>query len=300
VLRPARCNVHFSAPFSSAPRPARCNFHWVLLHRDAPFRPVPRLAPWNVHRGAPFSSVPPSAACPGQLPSFPTTTAGHLAATCNNVNPVVTYSARNVFISFVILSEQIVIIFLHSIKSLAFVTTQWDFCEVGNKRWSIRLVRPRGKPANEGSEMLIKAVWEMYKVNCGSSSEKSGSHSGTIEDLRPLCRWVTGYRSFENRTLVRRNHRSDAAPHPGRTKPSVCAVKFLARNLYVYIYILVCTFIPWYSYCLTQRRWRSSRLYVPLHFFAFPSYIIHSNPPFRFDTNLRTWITARKCKKKLI
>jgi hypothetical protein len=251
VLRPARCNVHFSALFSSAPRPARCNFHWVLLHPDAPFRSVPRLAPCNLHPGAPFSSVPPSAVCSGQLPSSSTTTAGHLAATYNNVNPVLTYSARNVFISFFILSEKIVIIFLHSINSLAFVTTQWGFCEVGSKRWSIRLVRPRGKPANEGSEILIKAVWKMYKINSGSSSEKSGSHSGTIEDLRPLCRWVTGYRSFENRTLVRRNHRNYTAPHPSRTKPSVCAVKFLAR-----------------------------KLYVPLHFFAFPSYIIHSNPPF--------------------
>ena len=183
VQRPARCNVHPDAPFSSVPRPARCN-----VHPEAPCCSVPRPALCNVHPGAPLSLVPPSAACPGQLSSSPTTTAGHLAATCNTLTPVVTYSARNVFISYVILSEQIVIIFLHSIKSLAFMTTKWVFCEVGNKWRSIGLLRPRGKPANEGSEMLIKAVWEMCKVNSGSSSEKSGSHSGTIEDLRPLCR----------------------------------------------------------------------------------------------------------------
>jgi len=51
--------------------------------------------------------------------------------------------------------------------------------------------------------MLLKAVWEMCKVNSGSSSEKSGSLSGIIGDLGLLCRRVTGYRSFANRTLVR-------------------------------------------------------------------------------------------------
>ena len=64
-------------------------------------------------------------------------------------------------------------------------------------------MRPRGELANEGSEMLIKAVWEICKVNSGSSSEKAGSHSGIIDDLRLRCRSVTGHRSFKNRTLVR-------------------------------------------------------------------------------------------------
>jgi hypothetical protein len=111
VPRPARCNVYHDAAISSVSLPPQCN-----VYPGSPLSSVPYPARCAVHLGAPsarcslqfgvpFRSVPPSAACPGQLPSSATTTAGHLAATCNTVNPLVTYSARNVFISFVILSE---------------------------------------------------------------------------------------------------------------------------------------------------------------------------------------------------
>jgi len=83
MLPSARCPIQLGAPFTLVLPSARCSLQFGVL----------------------FRSVPPSAASPGQLPSSPTTTAGHLAATCNNVTPVVTYSARNVFVSFLILSK---------------------------------------------------------------------------------------------------------------------------------------------------------------------------------------------------
>ena len=146
VPRPPRCNIHSDAPFSLVPRPARCNFHLGVTstrcslqlgapsssmhgHPDYPFRSVPRLARFNLHPCAPFSSMTHPARCavqlgapsarsslqfgfpfksvPPSLPSSPTTTAGNSPATRNTATPDVTYSARNVFISFVILSEKL-------------------------------------------------------------------------------------------------------------------------------------------------------------------------------------------------
>ena len=74
VPRLARCNVHPCAPFSSMAHPARC-----AVQLGAP------SARSSLQFGFPFRSVPPSAACPGQLPSSPTTTAGHLTVTRNTV-----------------------------------------------------------------------------------------------------------------------------------------------------------------------------------------------------------------------
>lgn len=96
MLPSARCPVQLGATFTPMLPSARS--HTQL---GAPFIWVPPSARCSHQFGVPFSSVPHSAACPGQLPISPITTAGHLAATCNTV----TYSARNVFISCVILSE---------------------------------------------------------------------------------------------------------------------------------------------------------------------------------------------------